>query len=37
VKGFVEAHGGRATAENRTGGGAVFTISLPLKDISQSG
>jgi two-component system sensor histidine kinase KdpD len=30
VKGFVEAQGGRVTAENRAGGGAVFTISLPL-------
>jgi two-component system, OmpR family, sensor histidine kinase KdpD len=31
VKGFVEAHGGRVTAENRMSGGALFTISLPLK------
>jgi len=29
VKGFVEAHGGRVSADNRPGGGAVFTISLP--------
>ena len=30
VKGFVEAHGGRVTAENRAGGGAEFAIHLPL-------
>jgi len=30
VKGFVEAQGGRVTAENRAGGGAVFSIRLPL-------
>jgi two-component system, OmpR family, sensor histidine kinase KdpD len=30
AKGFVEAHGGTITAENRTEGGAVFTIRLPL-------
>ena len=30
VKGFVEAHGGRVQAENRAGGGAQFTIHLPL-------
>jgi two-component system sensor histidine kinase KdpD len=30
-KGFVEAHGGRITAENRpTRGGARFTIRLPI-------
>jgi len=31
VKGFVEAQGGRVTAENRADGGAVFTIRLPLE------
>jgi two-component system sensor histidine kinase KdpD len=30
VKGFVEIQGGSVQAENRLGGGAVFTISLPL-------
>jgi two-component system sensor histidine kinase KdpD len=30
VKGFVEAQGGRVKADNRPGGGAVFTIRLPL-------
>ncbi len=30
VRGFVEAHGGQVTAENRLGGGAIFTIRLPL-------
>lgn len=32
VKGFVEAHGGRVDAANRPGGGAVFSISLPLTE-----
>jgi signal transduction histidine kinase len=31
VKHLVELHGGRVTAENRPGGGAVFTVELPLK------
>ncbi len=30
VKGFVEAQGGQVKAENRAGGGAAFTICLPL-------
>jgi two-component system sensor histidine kinase KdpD len=29
AKGFVEAHGGTITAENRPGGGAIFTLNLP--------
>jgi two-component system sensor histidine kinase KdpD len=29
VKGFVEAQGGRVAAQNRTGGGTIFTIRLP--------
>ena len=28
-KGLVEAHGGRIWAENREGGGAVFSVALP--------
>ncbi len=32
VKGFVEAHGGRVEAENRSGGGAQFTIHLPVQE-----
>ncbi|PWU16563.1 MAG: hypothetical protein C5B50_13285 [Verrucomicrobia bacterium] len=31
AKGFVEAHRGHISAENRPGGGALFTIRLPLK------
>ena len=30
VKHLVELHGGEARAENREGGGAVFTVNLPL-------
>jgi two-component system, OmpR family, sensor histidine kinase KdpD len=30
VKGFVEAHGGEVSVENRVAGGAAFTIRLPL-------
>jgi len=32
VKGFVEAQGGHVQAENRAGGGALFTIYLPATD-----
>jgi two-component system, OmpR family, sensor histidine kinase KdpD len=31
ARGFVEAHGGKLTAENRDGGGARFTIDLPVR------
>ena len=31
ARGFVEAHGGKLTAENRDGGGARFTIALPVR------
>ncbi len=31
VKGFVEAHGGTITAENRAHGGARFIIKMPVK------
>ena len=29
--GFVEDHGGTIVAENGVGGGAVFTITLPIE------
>ena len=32
VKGFVEANGGRITAENKLSGGALFTIRLPQSE-----
>lgn len=31
ARGFVEAHGGKLTAENRDGGGARLVISLPVR------
>src|SRR5207245_9754461 len=37
VKGLVEAHGGRVWAENRAGGGARFTFTLPLSDDTPPG
>jgi two-component system sensor histidine kinase KdpD len=37
VKGFVEAHGGRISAANRPGGGAVFAINIPQKEKPPSG
>ncbi len=36
VKGFVEALGGKVKAENRSGGGAVFTITLPVSEADAS-
>jgi two-component system sensor histidine kinase KdpD len=35
VKGFVEAHGGRVEARNREGGGAQFTIYLPVESVPE--
>jgi len=29
-KGIIEAHGGNIVAENREGGGAIFTLTLPM-------
>lgn len=31
ARGFVEAHGGKLSAENRDGGGARFTVKLPVR------
>jgi len=31
ARGFVEAHGGQVTAENRDGGGARFIIDIPVR------
>jgi two-component system sensor histidine kinase KdpD len=31
ARGLIEAHGGKLTAENRDGGGARFTIRLPVR------
>jgi two-component system sensor histidine kinase KdpD len=36
ARGFVEAHGGRITAENRDGGGARFTIDVPVRVTDQN-
>lgn len=35
VKGFVEVQGGRVTVQNRAGGGAVFSIYLPLEKVPE--
>jgi two-component system sensor histidine kinase KdpD len=35
VKGFIEAQGGQIKAGNRTGGGAAFTIRLPMEKTPQ--
>jgi two-component system sensor histidine kinase KdpD len=36
-RGLVEAHGGRIWAENRPGGGAIFSFTLPLEPYMHSG
>ena len=33
AKGIVEAHGGRIEAHNRPGGGALITVSFPIKQL----
>src|SRR5262249_44622663 len=35
VKGFIEAQGGSVRADNRPGGGAVFSLSLPLSEAPE--
>lgn len=35
VKGFVEANGGRVEAQARPGGGALFTIRMPLTPVPE--
>jgi len=35
VEGFVRAHGGSVRAENRSGGGAEFTIRLPVEILNE--
>ncbi len=32
AKGFIEAHGGSITASNKSSGGAMFTIIIPIKE-----
>ncbi len=36
VRGFVDAHGGQVSAQNRPGGGAEFTVRLPLQEAPPS-
>ncbi len=36
ARGFVEAHGGELTAQNRQGGGASFTVALPVQRTERS-
>jgi two-component system, OmpR family, sensor histidine kinase KdpD len=36
ARGFVEAHGGKLTAENRDGGGARFIIHLPVRVTNEN-
>jgi two-component system, OmpR family, sensor histidine kinase KdpD len=35
VKGFIEAHGGSVSADNRKNGGAIFTIKIPAEISEQ--
>ncbi len=35
VKGFVEAHSGTVKAENRQNGGAIFSVKIPVKIVTQ--
>jgi signal transduction histidine kinase len=33
VKSFIEAHGGQVTVGERSGGGSIFTLTLPLRPV----
>jgi two-component system sensor histidine kinase KdpD len=35
-KGIIDIHGGSITAQNRPGGGAVFTFSIPVEPVRQN-
>lgn len=36
VRRIVEEHGGRVSCRNRAGGGAVFTVQLPVADTESA-
>jgi two-component system sensor histidine kinase KdpD len=35
VKGFVEAHGGSVSAQNRKNGGSIFTVKIPAGNLDN--
>ena len=36
VKGFIEAHNGTITVENRKNSGAIFTIKIPVETLEEN-